>query len=217
MRLNNVTRQLVLIIIDRTQVQRVIQALTHFEVRYYDVIFARGTVRSRWLKYLGLDDTERAILLIPYLGEDIERFLDDLDTALFLHKPGNGIAFAMDTDCVYGCTLTESSDRSKEKIMHKLITIMVDDGFAEDVMDIARAAGAKGGTIVHARGMADDRVETLFGMEIQPQREILYILAEESEVSSIEEAVVKYLDEEHTLGLIFKQDVVSIRGMATDV
>lgn len=217
MRLNNSARQLVFIIIDRAKVPRVIQALIACDTAYYDVIFGRGTVRSRWLKYLGLDDTERAILLIPYLKEDIDAFLDDLEAELQLQKPGSGIAFAMDTDCIFGCPEPGQTNISKESIMHKLITIMVDDGFAEDVMDVARAAGAKGGTIVHARGTTDERVETLFGMEIQPQREILYILAEASEVPPIEEAVVKYLDAEHAVGMLFKQDVIAIRGLNTNV
>ena len=35
--------------------------------------------------------------------------------------------------------------------MHDLILTIVDRGFADDVMDAAKSAGARGGTILHAR------------------------------------------------------------------
>lgn len=216
MRLNNVTRQLVFIITDRPKVARVLQMVKQHEIIYYEVVFARGTVSSRWLKYLGLDDTERAMIFIPYIREDVTDFLDYLDEQLQLQKPGSGIAFAIDTDCVFGCAVPEDTIETKEMNMHKLMTIIVDDSYAEDVMDVARAAGAKGGTIVHARGNSDDEVETVFGMQIEPQREILFILAENSEIPAIEQAVAKYLDEEQPGGIMFMQDVQGIRGLATN-
>ena len=38
---------------------------------------------------------------------------------------------------------------------HEVILCIVNNGFSEAVMDAAREAGARGGTIIHARGTAN--------------------------------------------------------------
>ena len=58
----------------------------------------------------------------------------------------------------------------------EVILCIVNKGFADRAMDAARAAGAKGGTILHGRGTASPDAEKLFGITIQPEKEIVMIL-----------------------------------------
>lgn len=59
---------------------------------------------------------------------------------------------------------------------HEAIFAIVNAGFADVVMDAARAYGAMGGTVIHARGTANGEAEKLFGILIQPEKEIVMIL-----------------------------------------
>ena len=72
---------------------------------------------------------------------------------------------------------------------YEIIVSIVNKGFADTAMDAARAAGAKGGTILHGRGTAAPEAEKLFGISIHPEKEIVLILV----ALSIRDAVMKAL------------------------
>ena len=71
----------------------------------------------------------------------------------------------------------------------EVILCIVNAGFADRAMDAARAAGAKGGTILHGRGTAAPDAERLFGVTIHPEKEIVMILV----AGTIRDAVMKSL------------------------
>lgn len=59
---------------------------------------------------------------------------------------------------------------------YEMILCVVNAGFAAGVMDEARKAGARGGTIVHARGTANKEAEAFFHITIQPEKDLLILL-----------------------------------------
>ena len=58
-------------------------------------------------------------------------------------------------------------------------------------MEAARAAGAKGGTILRARGSANPESEEFFNIKIQPDKELVMILVPKSIKDDVEKAVYK--------------------------
>ena len=56
------------------------------------------------------------------------------------------------------------------------ILCIVNAGFSENVMDAAKAAGARGGTVLHARGTGAKEAETFFGITVQEEKEMVMIL-----------------------------------------
>ncbi|MBP3397048.1 MAG: P-II family nitrogen regulator [Clostridia bacterium] len=62
------------------------------------------------------------------------------------------------------------------KYEHEMILCIVNNGFSGEVMDAARACGASGGTVLHARGTASPEAETFFKITIQPEKELVMIL-----------------------------------------
>lgn len=58
----------------------------------------------------------------------------------------------------------------------ELVVCIVNAGFSQIVMEAARNAGARGGTILHARGSANPEAEEFFNISIQPDKEMLLIL-----------------------------------------
>ena len=58
----------------------------------------------------------------------------------------------------------------------ELIVVIVNGGFADLVMEAAKRKGARGGTILHARGTGTKEMEKFFGVIISPEKEIVLIL-----------------------------------------
>ena len=59
---------------------------------------------------------------------------------------------------------------------HEMIVCIVNDGFGDAVMSTAREYGAKGGTILSARGTANAEAEKFFKITVQPEKEVVMIL-----------------------------------------
>ncbi len=64
------------------------------------------------------------------------------------------------------------------KYTHEVIMCIVNSGFSDEVMDAARELGARGGTVIRARGTANLEAEKLAGIAIQPEKEIVMILVD---------------------------------------
>lgn len=72
---------------------------------------------------------------------------------------------------------------------YTLLTIIVNHGCADDVMAKARAAGARGGTIMTGRGTGTEEDVKFFGVTLVPEKEVLMIVAENKFVVPIVEAI----------------------------
>ena len=59
---------------------------------------------------------------------------------------------------------------------YEMIMCIVNAGFTELVMDAAKEEGARGGTVIHARGTANRDAEQFFNIAIQPDKDIVLIL-----------------------------------------
>lgn len=62
------------------------------------------------------------------------------------------------------------------KFDYEMIVCIVNAGFSEAVMDAAKEFGARGGTVLSARGTAAKEAETIFKITIQPEKEMVIIL-----------------------------------------
>ncbi len=68
---------------------------------------------------------------------------------------------------------------------HEVIFCIVNEGFSETAMDAARHGGARGGTVIRARGTANKEAEKLFGLSVSPQKEIVMIVADADQRNDI--------------------------------
>ncbi len=62
---------------------------------------------------------------------------------------------------------------------YQVIVCIVNNGFADEAMDAARAVGARGGTVMSARGTANIEAEKAFQIQIQPEKEMIMIIVSE--------------------------------------
>ena len=61
---------------------------------------------------------------------------------------------------------------------YEVVMCIVNGGYSEAVMDSARAAGARGGTVLNATGTANPQSEKFFGITVKPNKEIVMILVD---------------------------------------
>lgn len=73
----------------------------------------------------------------------------------------------------------------ENKYTYEAILCIVNSGFSEAVMDVAKKAGARGGTVVNARGTAGKEAENFFGISVQEEKEIVIILTEKDKRDKI--------------------------------
>ena len=98
---------------------------------------------------------------------------------------------------------------------YELIVTIVNRGFNDVVMDAARQVGARGGTIINARGAGAHEAEKLFGIPIQPEKEMILILAEKALKAEIMSAII-HAAGLNTVGqgLCFSLAVEDVMGVA---
>lgn len=183
------------------------------------VLLAKGTANSTFAGYLGLTDKRKEVILMACSSEIANCVLKNLNEKFQFEKPKHGIAFTTDVCTVVGSVGHISTDREKlkrgDESMYCSITVVVEKGKAEDVIDAATAAGSKGGTIINARGSGIHETSKLFFMDIEPEKEIVMILSEKSAADAILSSIREKIDiEEPGKGIIFVQDVNKVFGMA---
>jgi len=71
----------------------------------------------------------------------------------------------------------------------EMILTIVNNGFSDIVMDAARSAGARGGTILHARGTVGEEMKKFFGVTIDPEKEVILILTTHEKRTAMMKAI----------------------------
>ncbi len=74
-------------------------------------------------------------------------------------------------------------------IKFDLIVTIVNNGSAEDVVAATKAAGAKGGTIMKGRGTGIHETAKLFGIPIEPEKEIVLTLIDVTKTNDALQAI----------------------------
>jgi len=81
-------------------------------------------------------------------------------------------------------------------------------------MEVARAAGAEGGTVLHGRGTGVHEHSKFLGIPIEPEKEILMILIESTTTESVLNALVVAGElNEPGKGMAFVLDVSKVAGI----
>ena len=98
---------------------------------------------------------------------------------------------------------------------HTLLTVIVNHGYADDVMAEARKAGAAGGTILNARGTGKEEDVKFFGITLVPEKEMLLIVAENAKAPAILEAIQKGATREELIQGVRKSEDAGLKASVT--
>ena len=97
---------------------------------------------------------------------------------------------------------------------HEVIFVIVNSGFAEEAMDVAREQGVRGGTILNARGVAREKEATFFGITIHAEKEILMMVVEKEIRDNVLNALYTRMGMgQKTQGIAFSLPVSDVAGL----
>ena len=97
---------------------------------------------------------------------------------------------------------------------HEVIFAIVNAGFADEAMAVAREQGARGGTILGARGVAREEEAAFFGITIHAEKEILMLVVEKNVRDNILNALYKTMGmDKKAQGIVFSLPVSDVAGL----
>lgn len=176
-------------IVDRGKGETVAAELRRRRILVQFVLLGHGTAGAEIMDLLGLDEPEKDVVLALVPGPASGGVLAALTERLELYRPGRGIAFTIDLCSIsalahHRIAAAEAAHTPfhKEDVpmrqgtLHELIVVIAEHGFAADVMDTARAAGARGGTVVRGRSLSSEEAQKFLKITIQPEKDVVLIL-----------------------------------------
>ncbi len=104
-----------------------------------------------------------------------------------------------------------------KKFEHELILCIVNEGFSEAVMEAAKEVGARGGTILHARGTANMQAEEFFKITIQPEKEMVMMVVPSKIKDDVLHALYKAVGlKTPGQGIAFSVPVDNVIGLSSE-
>ena len=97
---------------------------------------------------------------------------------------------------------------------HEVIFAIVNSGYAEDAMEVAREQGVRGGTILNTRGVAREAEAAFFGITIHAEKEILMMVVEKEIRDNVLNALYKQMGMgKKAQGIAFSLPVSDVAGL----
>ena len=185
----------------RSDAKELIELCQKLEVpRLYSAL-AHGTAKSQSLDLLGIEPSEKVIHQTVITQNKMEELTSALEKEFQIDLPDKGIALAVPLTSIATKTTLDffsgghaedemTNQKQPENMPMELIVAICNKGHTEDVMEAARAAGAGGGTILHAKGTGTEYAEKFFGISIVDEKEIIYIVSGKEKRNAIMQAIV---------------------------
>ena len=166
----------------------------------------RGTASDDILSYLGLEATEKTVLFSVVTPQVKDVLMRELVDTMRIDRPGSGIAVCLHLSSVGGRTalnylISGKSDAQpdmsvkEEELMndspYQLIVAITNTGYTDTVMEAASAAGARGGTVIHARATDAENTNKFFGMAISEEREMIFLVTSSDKRADIMKSIME--------------------------
>lgn len=220
--------RMLLLIATPKLVNKGVELFKEGDVPIQHIFHAQGTASSEIMDMLGLGGVEKNILMsmLPKLFAD--KMLKKLQKQLHLGMPGTGIAFTipMSSGSAQMVKMIEvlqtgeeakASERDEAEMAESefsMVMAIVNQGFSEEVMDAAKPVGATGGTVFHSRRVGNEDKMKFWGISVQPEREVVLILARKEDKLNIMQAIGRKCGiNSKAQGIVLSLPVDSTAGM----
>ncbi len=182
------------------------------------VFMGQGIVSDNLLRVLGITQTRKDIMMAVVEADRQSHFHQQFKERFYFDRPNHGISFSIPLTAFYKANYSKEYLRYAEKGEHNMqyesIFIIVNKGYMDDVVDIAKKAGATGGTVLHGRSISERERKRLFDRLVEPEKEILIMLSQADETEKIADAVSAFFDaNEKARGVLFATDVLQAEGL----
>lgn len=193
---------IILSIVERGKTAKYKERLMAMGVYITVVCMGQGTASSDILDILGLEESEKEVLISVAPDWVARNFIKSLYDRFGGSVGSKGIACHIALSAaqnliirglMYGSktakqeidTMNNDNDKSK----YSLIIISANQGYADEIMSCAKKAGARGGTLIRAREIGNELSSQLFGAQHTPERDVLIVLVPIDKRNPIMDAV----------------------------
>jgi len=208
---------LICCVVNTGDASRVFKFAEKYKVKGGTVLTGRGSTTNRLLEFLGLNEVRKEIVGMIVDRESAGEALEHIGRNMEFEKPNHGIAFSyslsefIDGDNASG-NVSESSERGKG--MYQIIFVIVDRDQAEEVVEVAAGAGARGGTIVDVKSAAIHETHNFFPWKSGSDKEEVFIITKKEFTPKIVEAIRTHLKIDETgNGIIFVLEIDEVYGL----
>lgn len=152
----------------------------------------KGTASNDLYEVLWFSNESKQVIFAPVRGNKWLETKEALEKRFAVSNYSKGVGAIFQIDSMIGRSAykflanqkdidnklveEQTMDESKLNKDYSVIFAIVNDGYTDLVMDAAKKAGARGGTIIHAKGTGNKEVERFFGIVVTPEKEIVVIM-----------------------------------------
>ena len=193
-------------IVERGKGAAAIRLFTRNQVYLHTQFPGKGTATSEIMDILGLGSTEKDVIISYATSAAASLLLNKLDNDLRGAVTSGGITFSVPLTGLSNlvlATITYKTDlrkgdvkmNSEHRAENSLLLITCNRGSSDMVMETAKKAGARGGTVFRARLSGVEELESSYGLNLTHEKEILMIIVP----NGIRNAVMESVNQAHGL------------------
>ena len=211
---------LLIIITSTSNETKILDLLNKYKVKFNALTHGVGTASKSLMNYFGINESEKLITFSVLPKSNSKHILRYLKSRLKM--PGKGIALTIpiSSSTKYMKDIykkEELEDIKMEPSNKHLIITIANEGFAEIIMNAAKKAGANGGTTINGRGLDTEKIVKFLGISIEPEKDIVMILAGEDKKNAIMNEIVESCGiKTPGAGICFSLPVENVVGLMND-
>ena len=166
----------------------------------------QGTAPSEIMDIFGLSGTARLITVVILPKCRVKEVFDRLGQKMAFRRKGGGVAVTLPVTGLQNSMLRmlnrEIEERipkelegdeaqMREKSAYSVIWVSVSGGYSDDVVDAARKAGARGGTVIKGRRRGSADAARYLGLSMQEEQEFVMIIVRNERKTEVMTAISK--------------------------
>lgn len=222
------------VIVDRGKGEKAASVFKEYHQELLLNVRGHGTASSAIKDCLGLDEPEKDLVIGIADQSASHTLLSALHKKLEMDNPGYGIVFTISLSGISAAASDllksgmagnenhSSTDHHKEESpmsdtnAYELIASVINTDLSNPIMEAARIAGCKGGTLIKARELGSDSSKKLFGMTVSNEKEILLMLVPKTDKQAILKSICEtVLKETGEHAIAFSLPVDEVAGLST--
>lgn len=185
-------------------------------------LHGHGTAVQSMLDLLGIESNEKWVVLSTATEEKTAALIEAQKRRLHIGVPGHGIVVAVPEKSIGGgktvAYLTGEENASVKttppgSYAYELIIVVAREGQTDLVMNAARAAGARGGTVLHGKGTGAKSDPKFHNISIAEEKEVILIVSKSEEKSEIMRSILKKAGPDTPAGaIVFSLPATEVAG-----
>lgn len=197
----HIEHRILLLITRMEDEKRINRILEKMRLPIYYQFQGNGTANSEILSLCGLRGTKRLITISILPHSLIKDTFSEMSNNLLLEHKGRGIAVTIPVtgmQDVIRKILEERNDytnpkkergeaveMSDKETAYSMILVAANYGYSDEIINAARKAGAKGGTVIKGRRRGSENVMQYLGVTMQEEQEFTMIVVPRNQKSDV--------------------------------